>query len=91
MGTQAGQEPELGSPGAQWGGENDGAGQGMGGPGVGEAASRMCNSRRQQELRRLWVIWGIFGKCECDVSLSERKASGEGGRGARGEGKCRES
>lgn len=73
LGTQGGQEPELGSPDVQGGGENEG-GWGAG------AASRMCNSRRQQELRRLWVIWGIFGKCERDVSLSERKASGGGCR-----------
>lgn len=53
----------------------------------------MCNSRRQQELRRLWVIWGIFGKCECDVSLSERERKAREGDcggspgGPAGEGK----
>lgn len=35
--------------------------------------SGMHDSRPQQKLRRLRVIREIFGKCECDVSLSERK------------------
>ena len=53
------------------------------GGGIDRVQSGMCNSRRQRELRRLWVIWGIFGKCECDVSVSERKKAG-GMRGSPG-------
>ena len=57
------------------------------------AGDSVYNSRQQQELED-WVIWVIFGKCECDVGLSERekKVARRGGwswgRGQWGKGKA---